>query len=83
VEDDTTRGMGSSLYPYIGRNPNELVYRPGDAWRHYIMDMITIEFCIHLLIEYENSNIDSSLKMIWGMLFIDEIEVEIITKYQQ
>jgi hypothetical protein len=31
MEDDTTRGMASSLYPYIGRNPRELVYRTGDA----------------------------------------------------
>jgi hypothetical protein len=28
MEDDTTRGMASSLYPYIGRNIRELVYRP-------------------------------------------------------
>jgi hypothetical protein len=42
MEDDTTRGMASSLYPYIGRNPyRELVHRPGDAQRHYITDMIT------------------------------------------
>jgi hypothetical protein len=41
MEDDTTIGMDSSLYPYIGRNPRALVYRPGDAQRHYRMDMIT------------------------------------------
>jgi hypothetical protein len=41
MEDDTTRGMASSFYPYIGRNPRELVYRPGYAQRHQIMDRIT------------------------------------------
>jgi hypothetical protein len=50
VEDDTTRGMASSLYPYIGRNSRELVYRPGDAQRHYRMDNITTELCSNLLI---------------------------------
>jgi len=50
MEDDTTRGMDSSLYPYIGRNPMELVYRLGDAQRHYKMDKLTIEFYSNLLI---------------------------------
>jgi hypothetical protein len=39
--DDTTSGMASSFYPYIARNPIELVYRPGYAQRNNIMDMIT------------------------------------------
>ena len=50
VEDDTTRGMPSSLYPYIGRNPKELVYRPVDAHRHYIMDRLTTKLCSNFLI---------------------------------
>jgi hypothetical protein len=33
--------------------------------------------------EHENPNIDSMLKLIWGVIFIDEPEAEIITKYQQ
>jgi hypothetical protein len=50
VEDDTTNGMASSLYPYIGKNPRELVYRLGDVERHYIMDMITTKKCSKFII---------------------------------
>jgi hypothetical protein len=50
IEDDTTKGMELSLYPYIGRNPRELVYRPGDAQMHYIMDRITINVFSNILI---------------------------------
>jgi hypothetical protein len=50
MEDDTTRGMASSIYPYIGRKRRELVYIPGDAQRHYKMNKITKEFCSNLLI---------------------------------
>jgi hypothetical protein len=31
MEDDTTKGMASSLHSYIGRDPRALVHRPGDA----------------------------------------------------
>jgi hypothetical protein len=41
MEDDTTRGMASSLYAYIGRNLRELVYRLGDVKMHYRMEKIT------------------------------------------
>jgi hypothetical protein len=41
MEDDTTIGMASSLYPYIRSNYREMVYIPRDAQRHYIMDMLT------------------------------------------
>jgi hypothetical protein len=50
MDDDTTIGMESSMYPYIGRNPRELVYRPRDAKRNYRMDRSTTEFCSNLLI---------------------------------
>jgi hypothetical protein len=42
MEDDTIGGMAPTLYSYNGRDPRELVHRPGDAQRHYIMDRITI-----------------------------------------
>jgi hypothetical protein len=41
MEDDTTRGMASSLHPHIGRNSRKLVCRPGTAQRHCRMDNIT------------------------------------------
>jgi hypothetical protein len=50
MEDGTTRGMASSLYSYVGRDPRELVHTPRDVQRHYRMDKITIEFCNNLLI---------------------------------
>jgi hypothetical protein len=50
MEDETNRGMASSLYPYIGRNPRELVYRPRDVQRHYKMGRIIAKFCSNLLI---------------------------------
>jgi hypothetical protein len=43
MEDDTTRGMASSLHPHIGRNFRKLVCRPGTAQRHCRMDNITTE----------------------------------------
>jgi hypothetical protein len=33
--------------------------------------------------EHENPNIDSMLKLIWGVIFVYEPEVEIMTEYQQ
>jgi hypothetical protein len=33
--------------------------------------------------EHENPNIDSALKLIQGMVFFEEHEVDIITEYQQ
>jgi hypothetical protein len=50
MEDDTTRGMTSSLYPYIGGNPREFVYRPRDVKRHHKMARITTTFYSNLLI---------------------------------
>ena len=38
---------------------------------------------VTLSFEHENPNIDSMLKLIQGVIFIDELEVEIMTKYQQ
>jgi hypothetical protein len=40
-------------------------------------------FVVTFSFEHENPNIDSTLKMIWGMIFIDEPEVEIMIEYQQ
>ena len=31
MEDETIRGMASSLYSYIGRDSRELVHRSGDV----------------------------------------------------
>jgi hypothetical protein len=50
MEDDTTRGMASSLYPHIGRNSNKLVCRLGTTQRHCKMDNITTKFYSHFLI---------------------------------
>jgi hypothetical protein len=50
MEDDTTRGMASSLHPYIGRNSRKLVCRPGTVQRHCRMDNITTKFYSNLLI---------------------------------
>jgi hypothetical protein len=36
-----------------------------------------------LVNEFQNPTIDSTLKMIQGISFFEELEVEIITKYQQ
>jgi hypothetical protein len=83
MEDDTTRGMASSLHPHIGRNSRKLVCRPGTAQRHYRMDNITTNFIVTFSFEHENPNIDSTLKQIRGVIFIDEPEVELMTEYQQ
>jgi hypothetical protein len=40
-------------------------------------------FTVTFSFEQENPNIDASLKKIRGVIFIKEIEVEIITKEQQ
>jgi len=39
-------------------------------------------FVVTFSFEHENPNIDSSLKLIQGMIFFEEPEVEIITKNQ-
>jgi hypothetical protein len=72
VEDETTRGMASSLYQCIGMNPRELVYRPGDVQRHYRMDNITTKLCSNFSFEHENPKNYSTLKKICGVIFIDE-----------
>jgi hypothetical protein len=40
-------------------------------------------FVVNLSFEYENPNIDSTLKHKRGVIFINELEVEIITEYQR
>jgi hypothetical protein len=79
MEDDTTRGMASSLHPYTGRNSNKLVCRPGTAQRHCKMDNITTNFIVTFSFEHENPNMDSTLKQIRGVIFIDEPEVALMT----
>jgi hypothetical protein len=41
------------------------------------------KFVVKFSFENENLDIDSSLKMIHGMIFTNETEVEIMTEYQQ
>jgi hypothetical protein len=40
-------------------------------------------FVVTFSFEHENPNIDSTLKKIKGVIFIDEPEVELMTEYQQ
>ena len=40
-------------------------------------------FVVTFSFEHENPNIDSVLKLLRGVIFFDETEVEIIKKYQQ
>jgi hypothetical protein len=40
-------------------------------------------FIVTFSFEHENPNIDSALKQIRGVIFLDEPEVELMTKYQQ
>jgi hypothetical protein len=40
-------------------------------------------FVVTFSFDHDNPDIDSYLKMIYGMIFFEEPEVEIITKYQQ
>jgi hypothetical protein len=83
MENDTTRGMASSLYSHIRRDSNKLVYRPGIAQRNYRLDNITTNFTVTFSFEHENPNIDSTLKQIRGVIFIKEPEVELMTEDQQ
>jgi hypothetical protein len=40
-------------------------------------------FVVNFSFEHENPKMNSTLKQIRGVIFIDEPEVEIMTKYQQ
>jgi hypothetical protein len=40
-------------------------------------------FVVTFSFEHEYPNIDSTMKLIHGMIFINELKVEIIIKYQQ
>jgi hypothetical protein len=40
-------------------------------------------FVVNFSFEHENPNMDSTFKLIQGVIFIDEPEVELITEYQQ
>jgi hypothetical protein len=40
-------------------------------------------FVVAFSFEHENPNIDSALKLIQGMIFINELEVEIMIEHQQ
>jgi hypothetical protein len=50
MENDTLRGMASSLHTYSRGHTNELVYKPGTAQRNYDLDIITTKFNGHFLI---------------------------------
>jgi hypothetical protein len=50
MEEDTTKGMASSLHPHIGRNSIKMVCRPGTAQRHCRMDNITKKLYSNLII---------------------------------
>ena len=72
MEDDTTRGIYSSLHPHIRRNSkNDYVdlelHRGTAKWK-----ALQQNFIVTFSFEHENPNIDSSLKLIWGMILIDE-----------
>jgi hypothetical protein len=63
---------------------------PGNWYIDQEMCICTIEwrglkknFVVNFSFEHENPNIDSNLKLIRGVIFFDEPEVEIITEYQQ
>jgi hypothetical protein len=83
MEVETTRRMAPLLYSYIGRDTKELVHRPRNLQRHYRMGSITTNFVVNFSFENENPNMDSTMKLIQGLIFFEELEVEIITKYQQ
>jgi hypothetical protein len=51
MENDTTRGMASSLHTYFRGHTNELVHRPGIAQRKYNVEGIAIELHNHFLIQ--------------------------------
>jgi hypothetical protein len=40
-------------------------------------------FVVTFSFEHENPNIDSEVKLIWGVIFVDEPKVEIMSEYQQ
>jgi hypothetical protein len=44
---------------------------------------LQLNFVVTFSFEHENPNIDSTLKQIKGVIFIDESEVELMTEYQQ
>jgi hypothetical protein len=73
MDDDTTRGMASSLYSYTRRNPKKLVCRPGTAHRGTAeWTVLQQNFTVTFSFEHENPNIDSTLKQIRGVIFIKE-----------
>jgi hypothetical protein len=78
MEDDTTRGMDSSIFSHIRRYPNKLVYRPRIAQRKCKLDSIIVTFSF----EHENPNIDATLKQIIGVIFIKEPKLELMTEEQ-
>jgi hypothetical protein len=82
VEDDTTRGMASSLHTYFRGITSELVIdqelRKGTTKWRTLQQNFTITFSF----EHENPNIDIALKQIRGLIFIKEPEIEFITEEQ-
>jgi len=75
VDVNTTRRMASLIYSYIGGDTRELVHRTRTAQRHYKMDGVTKTVVINFSFENENPMIDSTLKLIQGMIFFKEPKV--------
>jgi hypothetical protein len=46
----TTRGVATSIYSYIGRNPKESIYKIGTEQRNCKLGRVAIEFCDHIFI---------------------------------
>jgi hypothetical protein len=72
----TTRGVATSFYSYIGRNPKELeLHRETANWED-----LQQNFVITFSFEHENPKIYTTLKLVKDKIF-EELEVEIVTTY--
>jgi hypothetical protein len=76
----TTRGVATSLYSYIGKNPKELVYKIGTAQGNCKLGRFA-DFVITFAFEHENPEIDTTLKLVRDRIF-EELEVDIVTAYR-
>jgi hypothetical protein len=83
VEKETPRGMASSLHKHAIGHTMELVYRPGIAQRNCDLGDVAKKNSITFSFEYENPNIDTTLKWIRGVILIKEPKVELITEEQR
>jgi hypothetical protein len=72
VENDTTRGMASSLHTYFRGHTTKLVYRLGIVQRNYNKEDIATKIHNHFSFKHENPNINAALKRI-RVIFIKEL----------